>query len=244
MEESIYKKKQNALNIFLNKVLDTEIKGKVAKIILFGSLSKREEKEASDIDLLIITTDSFREISEACANASFYTALETGESVEPIIRCIDEIRYPRSYFLYSILKSGKEVYSMDEKELKRKEIENYINLSNEYLDVGKVNLRNGYWRIAVDIVYNACELMIKALLLLKLPAIPGSHGGIVQKFGELYIKTGELPKEFGRDIALALEKRNNARYEPHAQIKKEDAEELIILGEKLQKILKEKVNSL
>ncbi len=123
MEESIYKKKQNALNIFLNKVLDTEIKGKVAKIILFGSLSKREEKEASDIDLLIITTDSFKEISEACANASFYTALETGESVEPIIRCIDEIRYPRSYFLYSILKSGKEVYSMDEKELKRKEIE-------------------------------------------------------------------------------------------------------------------------
>lgn len=41
----------------------------------------------------------------------------------------------------------------------------------------------------------------------------------------------------GREIGLALEKRNNARYEPHAQITKEDAREIIDLGEGFQRIL-------
>jgi uncharacterized protein (UPF0332 family)/predicted nucleotidyltransferase len=229
--------KQRAIDYFIKEVLKTEAKNSIARILLFGSLLKGEANNGSDIDLLVITTDSFKEISNACADASFETALATGESVEPIVRCIDEARYPQSYFIYSVLKRGREVYSMEEGELRRKEAQNYLYLSLEYLKGSKSNSDKGYFRIAVDTGYNACELAMKGLLLLKLPDIPGSHGGIVQKFGELFVKSREAPREMGREIGLALEKRNNARYEPHAQITEEDAKEIIDLGERLQKIL-------
>ena len=100
---------------------------------------------------------------------------------------------------------------MEEQELKRKEAQNYLYLSLEYLKGSKSNSGKGYFRISVDTAYNACELAIKGLLLLRLPDIPGSHGGIVQKFGELFVKTGEVPKELGRGIGLALKRKNNAR---------------------------------
>jgi len=237
----ILTKKQEALDFFLKELLKSEVRNSIARILLFGSLLKREVNEESDIDLLVVTTDSFREISNACANASFETGLATGESVEPLIRCVEEIRYPQSYFLYSILKRGREVYCMDGEELKRKEAQNYLSLSSEYLDGSRANSQNGYFRIAVDAAYNACELAIKGLLLLRLPDIPGSHGGIVNKFGELFVKTGEVPKEMGREIRLALERRNNARYEPHAQITKDHVEEIIDLGGRLGGILEKKL---
>jgi len=53
--------------------------------------------------------------------------------------------------------------------------------------------------------------------------------------------TGKAHGLLRRRINLALERRNNARYEPHAQIAKKDAEEIIDLGERLQKILEEKL---
>jgi uncharacterized protein (UPF0332 family) len=241
LELDIQTKKQKALDFFLKELLKREARNSIAKIMLFGSLLKGEALEGSDIDLLVITTDSFNEISNACADASFDTALATGESVEPLVRCIEEARYPQSYFMYSILKRGREVYSMEEQELKRKEAQNYLYLSLEYLKGSKSNSEESRFRIAVDSAYNACELVIKGLLLLRLPDIPGSHGGIVKKFGELFVKTGEVPRELGRLINLALERRNNARYEPHAQITKEDAEKVINLSERLQKILEEKL---
>lgn len=240
-ELDIQTKKQKALDFFLNELLKTEAKNSVAKIILFGSLLKGEPKEESDIDLLVITTDSSTEISNACADASFETAMATGESVEPLVRCVDDIRYPQSYFLFSVIERGKEIYRMDGEELRKKEARNYLDLSSEYLDGARTNSQRGYFRIAVDAAYNACELAIKGLLLLRLPDIPGSHGGIVNKFGELYVKAGDVPKEMGRGIGLALEKRNNARYEPHVQMTKDQAEEVIGLGEKLQGILEKKI---
>lgn len=187
---NLKKKKEGALNFFLSELLKTGARESIARVILFGSLLKGEAKEGSDIDLLVIATDSPAEVSNACADASYETALVTGESVEPLVRCIDEARHPQSYFLYSTLKNGKEVYRMGRQKLKRNEAHNYLTLSLEYMDGSRVSYQSGYFRIAVDAAYNACELAIKGLLLLRLPDIPGSHGGIVNKFGELYVKTG------------------------------------------------------
>ena len=239
--KDIRKRKQRALNFFLNELLKTDAKESIAKIILFGSCLRGGSKAESDIDLLVVATGAPKRVSNACADASFETAVVTGESVEPLVRCVDEARYPRSYFLHSILTKGKEVYRMERKKLRINEARNYLDLSSEYLDGAKANCQKGYFRIAVDAAYNACELVIKGLLLLRLPSLPGSHGGIVNKFGELYVKTEEVPKETGRAIRLALETRNNARYEPHIQITKEHAEEIIKLGERLQRILSEKI---
>jgi len=148
-ELEIKAKKQKALSLFIEKLLKTEAKGSIARIILFGSLLKGEAKEVG---------------------------MATGESVESLIRCVDEARYPQSYFLYYNLKREREVYSMDVEGLKRKEAQNYLKLASEYLDGSRANCQKGYFRIAVDAAYNACELIVKGLL--RLPDIPSSRGGL------------------------------------------------------------------
>jgi len=48
------------------------------------------------------------------------------------------------------------------------------------------------YRVAVDVGYNAVELCIKALILLRAGEIPRTHGGIVKKFGEIYVNYSAL----------------------------------------------------
>jgi uncharacterized protein (UPF0332 family)/predicted nucleotidyltransferase len=237
----LYPRKEEALRRFVHKLLESKVGGSIGRILLFGSAAKGEAREGSDIDLLVVATDSVEEVSRACAEAAFEVAVETGESVEPLVRCVDRVRHPQSYFLYRTLHSGQEVYRMEAEELRRREARNYLNLSLEYLEGAIRNRDAGHFRIAVDAAYNACELVVKALLLLKLPDLPGSHGGIVQRFGELYVVTGDIPRDVGRRIAQALEKRNDARYDPHAALGLEEAAEVIALGEHLREILEKRL---
>lgn len=230
-------RKEDALRRFVHTLLGSKAGGSIARLLLFGSVAKGETREGSDIDLLVIATDAVEGVSRVCAEAAFEVAVETGESVEPLVRCVDQARYPQSYFLYWTLRSGREVYRMEAEELRRREAWNYLEFSREYLEGARRNRDGEHFRIAVDAAYNGCELAVKALLLLKLPDLPGSHGGIVQRFGELYVLTGEIPRDVGRRLAQALEKRNDARYEPHAALGAEDAAQVIALGEQLQKIL-------
>ena len=235
--ESVAPRKEAALRRFVQKLMGSKVSGSIAGLFLFGSVAKGEAREESDIDLLVVATDSIEEVSRACAEAAFDIAVETGESVEPLVRCVDQARHPHSYFLYWTLRFAREVYRMEAGELRRREARNYLDLSREYLEGARRNREGGHFRIAVDAAYNCCELAVKALLLLRLPDLPGSHGGIVQKFGELYVLTGEIPRDVGRRLAQALEKRNDARYEPHAALGAEEAAQVISLGEELQQIL-------
>jgi len=84
-ESSVQERKYKALDLFLKELLSSEARNSIAKIILFGSLSKGQALEKSDIDLLVVASDSTKEVSSACADASFETALITGESVEPLV---------------------------------------------------------------------------------------------------------------------------------------------------------------
>jgi uncharacterized protein (UPF0332 family) len=54
--------------------------------------------------------------------------------------------------------------------------------------------------------------------------MPSSHGGVILKFGEIYIKTDKLPKKLGRHLNQALAMRNKARYDRHAVVGKTEAE--------------------
>ncbi|MEW6685647.1 MAG: HEPN domain-containing protein [Candidatus Edwardsbacteria bacterium] len=237
----ILKRKERAAEFFIQQLLESKVKDSIAKVVLFGSTLKRKVRKDSDIDVLVIATDSLKEVAESCADASLETGIFTDEGVEPLVRCIDEVRYPQSYFLYYQLRHGREVYQMNAKELKEKEIKNYLGLSQEYLEGAKGNYQNRHWRIAVDAGYNAAELLMKGLLLFKLRDIPGSHSGIVNKFGELYARTGLVSRQMGRTANWALQKRNDARYEPHAEITDRDAKEIIDFAEELFKILEKKL---
>ncbi|MEO0114293.1 MAG: HEPN domain-containing protein [candidate division WOR-3 bacterium] len=241
MSRTILKRKEKALKIFLDKLFNDGVKDSIAKIILFGSFAEGRAKSDSDIDVLILATDSKSKILDACADAQLEASIATGESIEPIIRCIDEARYIDSLFMYQVLRDGKELYTMGDKEIRKKESRNYLELAEEFLAAAEKVINLGLYRISVDIGYNACELAVKGLLLKKVEKLPSRHSGIVNKFSDLFARTGVVPKELGRRLNRALTKRNDARYEPHAEITKAGAIEIITLAKELIAILEKEI---
>jgi len=230
--------KLEALARFTQKILASPAGHNVAKIILFGSLAKGEAEPESDIDVLVFAFDGSETLRDACAETAFETAMETGEGIEPLVYPMMRYHTPGSYFLYRASRYGKEVFSVDERELKQREIEALRKLAEVYLAGAERALAAGDQRIAIDAAYNAAELCVKGLLLLKSDDLPGSHGGLVGKFGELYVKPGHLPRTLGRRLHRALEVRANARYNYAAQITEEMAEEVVDLGREMLTQLK------
>ena len=223
--------KLEALERFTQRLLASPVRDEVARIVLFGSLAKGEIRPESDIDVLVFAFDGSEALRDACAQAAFETAMETGEGVEPLVYPLAEYFSPRTYFTYRVARFGKEVFSVGEQELKRREIRARQKLAKVYLAGAERALTAGDLRIAIDAAYNAAELCVKALLLLKLDDLPGSHGGVVGKFGELYVKTGLLPGTLGRRLNRGLEARAHARYNYAAQITEEMAREVIDLAQ-------------
>lgn len=236
---TIREKKEKAFQYFLTSILNSEIKKDIGRIFLFGSFVSDEVDEESDIDLLIFSFNRLDKVREVCADISFQTALKYGESVEPLVYCIDELRYLNSNFIYSVVTRGKEIHKMPEKELLRKESQNYLDLAREYLREARNSIKANDLRLGVDGAYNACELFIKGLLLLRLGQIPKTHGGIIQKFGEIYIKSGIMEKDVERQVNLGLDLRNRARYDFHAQINKESVSRVAETAETLLQALEE-----
>jgi len=48
--------------------------------------------------------------------------------------------------------------------------------------------------------------------------LPTTHRGIVNKIGEIYVKSGEVDWELRRRLNDGIRVRNKARYESHAEI--------------------------
>ena len=96
-------------------------------------------------------------------------------------------------------------------------------------------------RPAIDEGYNAVELLVKALILLRGEHLASSHGGIVQQFGKLYILSGEIERSVGKELRKALVERNKARYDPKAEITEENARLIVKLGEKLVKEVEKRI---
>jgi uncharacterized protein (UPF0332 family) len=238
MASNILERKQKALDNFLSRLLSTEAKNWIGKIILFGSMSKGNASKDSDIDLLILVIDKIDDVLDRCAEASMWTGIETGENVEPLVYCLDEARYTSSYFLYQVLKRGREVYRMEEKELAKGEARNYLDLAEEFLKLAHNNIENGFIRGSIDAAYNSAELCVKGLLLLKTAEVPTSHGGTIRKFGELYVKAGLISEEVGRDLNRSLILRNKARYDLHAEFSEKKAKEIIKLSKSMISFLK------
>jgi predicted nucleotidyltransferase len=117
-EATVLERKYRAIDDFSRRLLTSEVRDAVAKIILFGSVQKKEKVRAdSDVDLLVLAAHSLSEVTEACLDISFETNMDLGESIEPLVYCLDTLRFPTSYFVYYNLKTGEEIYSMDEEKL-------------------------------------------------------------------------------------------------------------------------------
>lgn len=204
----------------------------IGKIVLFGSYAKGYASDSSDIDLLLITTNG-KEIRKEILDSVYDFMVEEGLPLEVILAHVNDIYFPKDYFLSNVLRYGVEVYSMDGLELKRSVIEGLLELAEEYLKGAEEILQSGHVRIAIDAGYNGAELAIKALILLKQDDLPGSHGGIASLFGQLYIKSGEVNRELGRALNRALELRNRVRYRIDASFSKEEAYSVIDLAREI-----------
>jgi len=112
----------------------------------------------------------------------------------------------------------------------------YLKMAKKFS--GELDCRRG----VIDIGYNAAELCAKGYLFLKLKRIPKTHTGIVQKFGEYYVKNGLVDKEIGRNLRRCLEYRNKARYKTKALITKEMVQSTIELARDLIRLLNKRVS--
>jgi uncharacterized protein (UPF0332 family)/predicted nucleotidyltransferase len=237
------KAKKDAAQDFTRALLASEAGKQLIKVILFGSVATGTANEESDIDLLVIATGNLEKVRDASADASFQTWLRCHQGIEPLIYCVDILRFGHSDFLKQAMRMGEEVFSVGKEDRIREEAGDYLSLAEEYLEGATRSLSVGDLRLAIDAAYNSAELCTKGLICLKGAEIPGSHGGVVNRFGELYIQSGDASKDLGRSLNRYLELRNRARYDLHAEITPEGARKVLELAEKIIDFLKNRMQS-
>jgi len=115
-----------------------------------------------------------------------------------------------------------------------KEAESLIKRAARYLKSAKILLEEKDYESSVSRTYYAMFYSAQALLLLKGLSF-SSHKGVISAFGEHFVKTGIFSKEMGRELNRAFEKRQLGDYEHTFVISKEEAEELLISGNKFAK---------
>lgn len=238
--KAVRERKRRAAEMFVARLLESPARPYVAYVLLHGSSASRKARPESDVDVLVFRTDGGGIVERACDEASFQVALEAAESVEPLVYSLNERRYPASYFLYRAIRDGEVLYAMSGEEIRQEEIRGLRELAAEYLDGARELERQKRYRLAVDLAYNAAELVVKGLVLLKAERLPRTRGGLVGRFGELYVRTGELHADMGRRLREALRYRNLARYDRAAIIGPAEAEAVIRLAEELGRELEQR----
>jgi len=117
-----------------------------------------------------------------------------------------------------------------------KEMKSLIERAKKYLRSAELLLNEGDYESSVSRTYYAMLYAAQAMLLTKNLSF-SSHKGVISAFGEHFIKTGILPKELGRALNKAFEKRQIGDYEYTFVISKEEAEEILEAGEKFVEMI-------
>ena len=209
---------------------------KILGIYLFGSAAKGTATEESDIDLLVVYSDMEEwNLLEVASEISFKIACEEGKLIETVPMSKQEFEQSlgRSPFLWEVLKFGRPIFtalSGTEWEL---DFGDYLDLAEEYLDYAKDASNENKLRLSIDSGYNACELLVKALIIGTKNSLASSHGGIVGQFGKLFVLTKKVPEHLGRNLNLGLDLRAKARYKPRVQLQAKDVEFIINLAQEL-----------
>ena len=80
----------------------------IRAVVLYGSLARSEYTSRSDIDLLILTTS--KETQKEIQDRVIELESETGRSIQPTIRTIDELQKTDTGLLQNIFQEGKILY--------------------------------------------------------------------------------------------------------------------------------------
>ena len=112
-----------------------------------------------------------------------------------------------------------------------REIKSLVEKAKKYLRSAEILLKEGDYESSVSRTYYAMFYCAQAMLLTKNLSF-SSHKGVISAFGEHFVKTGVFPKEMGRELNRAFEKRQLGDYEYTFVISKKEAEELLESGKK------------
>ena len=218
---------------------------KILGIYLFGSTAKGSATEESDIDVLVVYSGMEEwDLLKIVSEISFRIACEQGKLVETVTMSKEEFEQSlgRSPFLWEVLEFGRPIFttlSATEWEL---EFRDYLELAEEYLSYARDALHENKLRLSIDSGYNACELLVKALIISTKNPLGSSHGGIIDQFGKLFVLAEKVPDDLGRNLNLGLELRAKARYKPRVQLQTRDAEFIINLAQQLFSVAQKELN--
>lgn len=110
-----------------------------------------------------------------------------------------------------------------------KEIDSLIEKAQRFLKSAELLLNDGDYESAVSRTYYAMFYAAQAVLLTKKLSF-SSHKGVISAFGENFVKTGTFPKDMGRELNRAFEKRQLGDYEYVFVIEPDEAKQLLISG--------------
>ena len=113
-------------------------------------------------------------------------------------------------------------------------IEERFRLAYRFLNTAKLNVKDGDLRSAADRAYYAM-FHAAAAALHKKGIKAKSHRGIIQKFGEAYIKTDEFDRQLGKALQRAFSLRQASDYEVYPE---PDEEQVTVMMEKAQEFVK------
>lgn len=123
-----------------------------------------------------------------------------------------------------------------------KEVKSLLKRAKRYLKSAELLLKDGDYESSVSRTYYAMFYSAQAMLLTKNLSF-SSHKGVISAFGEYFVKTGIFPKEMGRELNRAFEKRQLGDYEYTSVISHEEAKKIFANGkkfvEKIGRYLKE-----
>jgi len=213
-------KKVKCARVFA-ELLANRLKGRLIKVVLFGSVAKGSCSADSDVDLLIIVDRVDEDVKRIIAEFAFEASHEFQEPIEYIVMEFEEYkaRGLDNPFIHEVEHYGKVLHydPEPEKEIIRK----LLNLAEEYYKYAERCAQRLMYRAAIDLGQNAIELMLKALILVK----------------------GEVEREVVTRLYRALELRNKSRYDPDYKPLEVDVNEVLQayreIREVARKILKE-----
>jgi len=111
-----------------------------------------------------------------------------------------------------------------------KVIDSLITKAKKFLRSAEILLKEEDYESSVSRTYYAMFYTAEAILLTKDLSF-SSHKGVLSNFGKYFIKTGILPKDMGKEINRAFEKRQLGDYECSPIISKEEAKITLKNGE-------------
>jgi len=110
-----------------------------------------------------------------------------------------------------------------------KEVDALLKRAEKYLESAEVLAGIGDYESSVSRVYYAMFFAVEALLLTKRLSV-SSHRGVISLFGEQFVKTGIFPREMGRELNQAFQKRQLGDYEYTFVIAEDEAKQMLETG--------------